>query len=593
MGRRTSLLGAIAKAHARSVREAEARRRAFAADQLRRERLRAAEARAEAAEVRAVDARARAHSAALERAVKQAERAQAKAAKEAERDAHDDATESARWQTMEAADKVDELGKLLAHTLSVDDCIRFDDLLIQAAAPVLVSPSLEIPTYNPPKDAAAPTPPARLEAFLAAIRRPTWWEKLFRAKRYQRSVEATTQRHGEMVATYEAQRREIEQRLEADKQSFAARIVELRKKHELSTLRAAEAHRFALAAFEKERSQREREVTELKRGYNAGEAESVEAYNTMVLERSDYPSGFPQQFELAYVPESKQLVVDYELPTVDIVPPIAEYRYVKSRKSIEEKPRKPSEIKDVYRDVVAQIALRTLHEVFEADQGDHVQTAVFSGYIHRVDETTGHDAKPYLISVRATKTHFLGINLARVEPQSCLKNLGASVSPSPEQCQAVKPIIEFDMVDVRFIEQQDVLNSLDSRPNLMELSPSEFEALVSNLFGKMGLETRLTRASKDGGVDAIAFDTRPVLGGKIVIQAKRYRNTVGVSAVRDLYGTMMNEGASKGILVTTSGYGPDAFEFAKDKPLELIDGGVLLYHLERIGRPARIVMPIE
>jgi restriction system protein len=44
--------------------------------------------------------------------------------------------------------------------------------------------------------------------------------------------------------------------------------------------------------------------------------------------------------------------------------------------------------------------------------------------------------------------------------------------------------------------------------------------------------------------------------------------------VRDLYGTMLNEGASKGILVATSSYGPDAYEFAKDKPLELIDGVV-------------------
>ena len=42
---------------------------------------------------------------------------------------------------------------------------------------------------------------------------------------------------------------------------------------------------------------------------------------------------------------------------------------------------------------------------------------------------------------------------------------------------------------------------------------------------------------------------------EVIIQAKRYKNTVGVSAVRDLFGTMQNEGASKGILVTTSGYG--------------------------------------
>jgi restriction system protein len=109
----------------------------------------------------------------------------------------------------------------------------------------------------------------------------------------------------------------------------------------------------------------------------------------------------------------------------------------------------------------------------------------------------------------------------------------------------------------------------------------------------MVLESKLTRSSKDGGIDCVAFDQRPVVGGKVVIQAKRWKNTVGVSAVRDLYGTMMNEGANKGILVTTSGYGPDAFEFSKDKPIELIDGSGLLYHLEQIGVRARIIMPDE
>ena len=42
---------------------------------------------------------------------------------------------------------------------------------------------------------------------------------------------------------------------------------------------------------------------------------------------------------------------------------------------------------------------------------------------------------------------------------------------------------------------------------------------------------------------------------------------------------LQNEGASKGILVTTSGYGPAAFEFANGKPHELIDGSNLLYLL--------------
>lgn len=156
----------------------------------------------------------------------------------------------------------------------------------------------------------------------------------------------------------------------------------------------------------------------------------------------------------------------------------------------------------------------------------------------------------------------------------------------------VRPVLDINMVDSRFIDETDVLSELDQRSNLMELTPSEFESLITNLFSKMGLETKLTQPSRDGGVDCVAFDPRPVLGGKVVIQAKRYKNTVGVSAVRDLYGTVHNEQATKGILVTTSGYGKAAFEFAQGKPLELLSGSNLLFLLEEYADlDAKIEIP--
>jgi len=149
-----------------------------------------------------------------------------------------------------------------------------------------------------------------------------------------------------------------------------------------------------------------------------------------------------------------------------------------------------------------------------------------------------------------------------------------------------------NMIDPRFVQESDILSSLDSRPNLMELSPSEFESLITNLFSKMGLDTKLTQPSRDGGVDCVAFDSRPILGGKVIIQAKRYKNTVGVSAVRDLFGTLHNEGASKGILVTTSGFGKAAYDFANGKPIELITGSNLLFLLkENAGVDAKIEAP--
>lgn len=51
---------------------------------------------------------------------------------------------------------------------------------------------------------------------------------------------------------------------------------------------------------------------------------------------------------------------------------------------------------------------------------------------------------------------------------------------------------------------------------------------------------------------------------------------------------MINEGANKGILVTTSHFGSDAYQFAKDKPLTLIDGPNLLQLLREHNFKAKI-----
>jgi restriction system protein len=146
--------------------------------------------------------------------------------------------------------------------------------------------------------------------------------------------------------------------------------------------------------------------------------------------------------------------------------------------------------------------------------------------------------------------------------------------------------------DRRFIPSYGVADRLHEGSNLAVMDWEDFEHLIREIFEKefssAGGEVRVTQASRDGGVDAVAFDPDPIRGGKIVIQAKRYANTVGVAAVRDLYGTVMNEGASKGILVTTSDYGPDAYEFANGKPLTLLSGSNLLHLLEKHGTKAHI-----
>jgi restriction system protein len=296
--------------------------------------------------------------------------------------------------------------------------------------------------------------------------------------------------------------------------------------------------------------------------------------------------------EVGYSKDSHHLVVDLELPEISAVPEESGFRYIKSGDRIDVLPRPTAKRKALYASLLYQVALKCVDAIFRGSPAGVVECLTLNGMLDAIDPSTGNQVRVCLLSVRVTYDAFRSLNLSQVEPEQCLRSLKATVSRAPSELLPVRPLVELDMVDPRFVDTMDVMSGLEQRPNLMELSPTEFEGLITNLFAAMGLDTRQTRPSRDGGVDCVAFDTRPIFGGKVVIQAKRYKNTVGVSAVRDLFGTVQNEGASKGILVTTSGYGKAAFEFAKGKPLELLDGGNLLHLLaEHASIDARIVMP--
>ena len=194
--------------------------------------------------------------------------------------------------------------------------------------------------------------------------------------------------------------------------------------------------------------------------------------------------------------------------------------------------------------------------------------------------------------MQVTFAEFAKLNLASIDPKACFRALKGVGSSRLHAMAAVQPLIQLNRDDGRFVASHEVASKLEGGTNLAAMGWEEFEHLIREIFEKEfsanGGEVRVTQASRDGGVDAIAFDPDPIRGGKIVIQAKRYTNTVDVSSVRDLYGTVMNEGATKGVLVTTSNFGPDAYQFAKDKPLSLLDGSNLLFLLSKHGYQARI-----
>ena len=325
--------------------------------------------------------------------------------------------------------------------------------------------------------------------------------------------------------------------------------------------------------------------------YDAGSSEGIERFCELVLSASYRPDYFPMRWSLEYQPKSKTLVLDYALPDPDDFP---KEKLVEGKKRWTWNTRALSE-KDkatLYDSTIYQLVLCCLHELFAADYNKTIVAIALNGMVTSIDRATGHKVEACVVSVLTTREEFLRLNLAAVDPKACFRALKGVGSSKLHGLAAVAPVLQLSRQDRRFIEARPVAQLVDNSVNLAGMDWEDFEHLIREVFEaefkQGGGEVKVTQASRDGGVDAVAFDPDPVRGGKIVIQAKRYTNTVGVAAVRDLYGTVMNEGAMKGILVTTSDYGPDAYEFAKGKPLTLLNGSNLLHLLSRQGRPARI-----
>ena len=373
------------------------------------------------------------------------------------------------------------------------------------------------------------------------------------------------------AARHERQTAEAQSRFEADLSQYRQQEGERQR-----TLASAKAEHDRKVANIRFKAAAENAVIEARRAaFAAGDAEAVEWFVGQVLDASRYPGGFPRRYQVAYRPENRDVVVEFELPPQQAVPAVRGYRYVKVRDVIDPLPRPENEIKQRYARLIACIALRVLHEIFTATSADVVEAVVFNGRVSTVDRATGKPARPHLLSVSAERAAFADLVLAAVEPAACLKRLNALVSPNPFDMEAVEPFIAFDLKRFRFTDNLDIVVGLDSRPNLLKLSPTEFEHLVRQLFVAMGAEAWTTIPSKDGGVDAVATSRDLFFGGVCLIQAKRWTGLVGLEAVHALTGVMADHNATTGVLVATSWFGRASEQFANRNRITLVNGAEL------------------
>lgn len=100
----------------------------------------------------------------------------------------------------------------------------------------------------------------------------------------------------------------------------------------------------------------------------------------------------------------------------------------------------------------------------------------------------------------------------------------------------------------------------------------QFEKYLGHLFKAQGYEVKVTKAIGDYGADLIIIKD----GVKVVVQAKRYSNNVGIKAVQEAQAAIAHYGAANAWVITNSEYTEAAYELAKSNNVKLINRQALI-----------------
>jgi restriction system protein len=117
------------------------------------------------------------------------------------------------------------------------------------------------------------------------------------------------------------------------------------------------------------------------------------------------------------------------------------------------------------------------------------------------------------------------------------------------------------------------------------MEPDAFEKLTQRLLRESGfVKVEVTGKTGDGGIDGQGILRMNIISFQIFFQCKKYKGTVGASAMRDFRGAMQGRG-DKGLFVTTGNFSSGAKQEATRDgapAIDLIDGNALCELLKKL-----------
>lgn len=338
------------------------------------------------------------------------------------RDAHSAAMEAdVEERNSRLARITEDLGSLLSATLERDDFVDLNSLRVVVSHPPFDRLDLEQPT---PPPALTEDP---LQPTLTLPAPPSGLSAVFGKKKHTAAVELARRAHDQAMNAWRAACQTAESQRQA---ATAARAeAEARRLKLLDEARSRYADECTTRDVEAaEHNQRlDRLIANL--GY--GVAEAVQEYVSIVLSNSVYPDHFQVAHEFTFDPSSAELELRVQVPSPAEILEVKAYRYAKATDEIVSSALSQKECRDRYAGAVQQVALRSIHEVFEADRRSLIKTISLEVGANAIDPGTGKPVYVPFVFVGAERGSFLDLDLSAVVPSAALARLGASVSKNP------------------------------------------------------------------------------------------------------------------------------------------------------------------
>lgn len=322
--------------------------------------------------------------------------------------------------------RYETLDSLLQATLDVDDYVDLETLRAVVDHPVFDRPDLRVPVAAP---SPTPDPP------LPVKRVPDQVKALFgKKKKEAEALGAAEQQYAADYFAWQAAVAELPAKRAAQQEQHAA--AEQRRVEQLAV--ATEKYEAECAVREKDVAEQNEALDQLIGGLGYGVAEAVQEYVGIVLANSVYPEWLPISHAATFEPASAELAIRVLIPGPSSFPSTKHFKYVKSTDEITEVVGTQKDVRERYASIVHNVALRTLHEVFEADRRGIFKSISLELGTQTTNPATGRPAYVPFVAVATERERFEEIDLSGVVPELTLGHLGAALSKNP---QALVPAV--------------------------------------------------------------------------------------------------------------------------------------------------------